>query len=332
MKKYSISYPMSLQEHLEQTFQADHQRLMRALHDSLERESDLQRQLRRMKESLVAVALRLQVSSIALKEDEIAIIALRKEAEEARMKTILAQKQAADAAGIIDTLRLEISSLKRKLREIPADGKPLLAAASNHSALPPSVNLGVQADIEVDEMMAKGLDIPVLRNTGGNVGNATSFQKWKMQKFMWTPDTPNASEFHEKHTVDMLAEAATAAAMEDLAIIEKPTKTSLGKIKTLRSRNSSSHGHSRQGVSVSKSTTYLPSLDDREKWLANKDFVDNGINSETKMWGSPVIDRKNKGKLNIWTSAVPDKILSPLNSARQKSSRPASRESTPIIV
>ena len=53
----------SLQEHQEWAFQIEHQKIMRALLDSLERESEMQRQMRRMKESLIQVALRFQVAA-----------------------------------------------------------------------------------------------------------------------------------------------------------------------------------------------------------------------------------------------------------------------------
>jgi hypothetical protein len=82
-----------LQQHQEWAFQIEHQKIMRALLDSLERESELQRQLRRMKESLVAVALRFQVAAKVAKDDETTIAALRKETEEARMESMINKKQ-----------------------------------------------------------------------------------------------------------------------------------------------------------------------------------------------------------------------------------------------
>ena len=53
----------TLQEHQEWAFQTEHQKIMRAMLESLDREADMQRQMRRMKESLIAVALRFQVAA-----------------------------------------------------------------------------------------------------------------------------------------------------------------------------------------------------------------------------------------------------------------------------
>jgi hypothetical protein len=104
--------------------------------------------------------------------------------------------------------------LRRKMKDVTADGKPLLNSSNYSTSTSTNYNLGLSADQEVDEMMKKGLSIPIPKKTGGNVDEATSFQRWKIQKFLWTPDTPSASENHEMHTVDLLAQAATAASMK----------------------------------------------------------------------------------------------------------------------
>lgn len=75
-------------------------------------------QLRRTKESLVAVALRLQVAIKVTQEDEYAISLLQQEIAEARANALLSNRQASVAAETIAALNLEISSLKRRLRAI----------------------------------------------------------------------------------------------------------------------------------------------------------------------------------------------------------------------
>ena len=86
----------------------------------MERESELQRELRRTKESLVSVALRLQVAIKVSEEDGHTISSLQQELADARRDAIVSNKQAALAAEMIAQLNLEISTLKRKLRSIEA--------------------------------------------------------------------------------------------------------------------------------------------------------------------------------------------------------------------
>ena len=194
---------------------------------------------------------------------------LRKETEEARIGMLTAKKQSIAAADIIDNLRLEVSSLRRKMKDVTADGKPLLPSANYSTSTSTNYNLGVSADLEVDEWMKKGLSVQLPKKTGGNVDEATSFQRWKIQKFLWTPDTPAASENHEIHTVNLLASAATSASLKALAAIEKPTKGGIGKMKSLRtsadysdSNNKSSssgngNGNGRLGSDLSHSSSRL---------------------------------------------------------------------------
>ena len=154
---------------------------------------------------------------------------------------LTAKKQSDAAADIIDNLRLEVSSLRRKMKDVTANGKPLLPSANYSTSTSTNYNLGVSADLEVDEWMKKGLSIPLPKKTGGNVEEATSFQRWKIQKFLWTPDTPAASENHEISTVDLLASAATSASLKSLAAIEKPTKGGIAKMKSLRTSEDYAH-------------------------------------------------------------------------------------------
>lgn len=100
------------------SFPDEHSRILRALHDSLDRESDAQRLLRRMKESLVATALKLQVAVKTVEDDEVTIQQLRKELEEMRRDAKNAGKSAADATKVIGDLRIEVAGLKRRLNHL----------------------------------------------------------------------------------------------------------------------------------------------------------------------------------------------------------------------
>ena len=71
------------------SFPDEHKRIMRALVDSLDRESEQQRVLRRMKESLVATCMKLQVAVKTVGEDEATIQKLRKELQAARQEVRL---------------------------------------------------------------------------------------------------------------------------------------------------------------------------------------------------------------------------------------------------
>ena len=56
------------------------------------------------------------------------------------------------------------------------------------------------ADAEVDEMFRNANKITFHPDTGGEPYKATGFQQWKIQKFLYSPDTPAGSLNHEKHT------------------------------------------------------------------------------------------------------------------------------------
>lgn len=197
---------------------------MRALHSSLEREAEQNRQLRRIKEQVVAVALRLQVAVKCAQQDEVTTVELRRDASEARLNAAIANKRVEEATEIIQTLKLEISSLKRKVRELQAQDEEL-----------PDVNsasLHTLASVDVDKMTFNLENkVKTLRNTGGHPERATPFQQWKMQKFIFTPDTPAGSGEHDKHTVDMLADAITAETLQNMSRHQYPSQSSVGKLR-----------------------------------------------------------------------------------------------------
>ena len=178
----------------------------------------------------MAVALRLQVAVKCAQQDEVTTVELRRDATEARLNAAVANKRVEEASEIIQTLKLEISSLKRKVRELQAQDEELpdVNTASLHSL----------AGADVDKM-AFNLEnkVKAPRNTGGHPERATPFQQWKMQKFIFTPDTPAGSGEHDKQTVDMLADAITSDTLQNIARFQFPSHSSVGKLRRRKTAN-----------------------------------------------------------------------------------------------
>ena len=97
------------------SFPDEHQRILRALHDSLDRESDAQRLLRRMKESLVGTALRLQVAVKTVQDDEMTMQQLRRELEDMRKEAKSAAAAHEDAGSPPDAPYWLYSCLNRRI-------------------------------------------------------------------------------------------------------------------------------------------------------------------------------------------------------------------------
>lgn len=225
-----------------------------------------------MKEELVAAALRLQVAIKISQDDELTIMSLRREAAAARMNEVSCKKQTSEAVEIIQNLKIEISSLKRKLKESTA--QRLEASNLSSSSEWNEGNVFAQADAEVDVMFATAPKIKFHRDHGGDPNKATPFQQWKMEKFIHTADTPAGSLNHDKHTVDMLAEAATKASLYEFSH-SRPIRSSIAKMR--KSTNSDI---------LTKSAT-LPSLED------------------------VALRKGEKGAFNIWTSTNASPTKSP---------------------
>jgi hypothetical protein len=249
----------TLLEKREQDFRAEHQRLLRALLDSIDKETTLYREVRRMKEALVEVALRLQVSYQVNEIEEATIMELRKEVSDARISAILAQKQFSEAADVILSLKREIGSLKRQLRDVrntdlpdpnapPRLDAPKPAASATLPAgegvvqkdLGTSINLGgqslfgIQADMEVDQMMATPLYKPTLGSGGKPLvspadGVQTPFQEWKLQNYVYAPDTMQGSRNHDPLVVQLLNSAASS--LRGGAVADRSTKAVLAKMR-----------------------------------------------------------------------------------------------------
>ena len=168
-----------------------------------------------MKEDLVSVALRLQVASQLADVDNHTISSLRQEVTAARKEAFIANKQFSEATDAIVGLKREISALKRKLKEVQTekedDDKAMDVALpeevmSGDAMLGASSTFAERADHEVDKMMSKKISIP-LPNGISTSAKTTTFQEWKMQHFLYAPDTLAGSKNHDKSAVDLLNKA-----------------------------------------------------------------------------------------------------------------------------
>jgi len=185
---------------------------LRALTDSLDRERAQLRQMHRVKECLVATALKLQVASKALENDEITIKNLRKDLMESQKISHEAVSKQEIATDLIQALRLEIIQLNRRMKD-QQSGDDV-----THSI--PQSTIYQEADNEVERMMLKkgihfqqsdGLDTDHGKHKKQDpIGDnrPTDFQEWKMKKFLWAPDTPGGSVHHDPEVVSEMLHAA----------------------------------------------------------------------------------------------------------------------------
>lgn len=221
----------------------EHNRLLRALHDSIERESELLRQLRRMKEAVVSAGIKLQASIKVMHEDQDTIKLLRKDALDAKKKAFSEMKRADGASELVHALRLEVGALKRQMKSIKDDSVAEEGLLSNSS----SNNPIKRADIEVEQMFQRSgsgkhksppkttSSLTLSMSTSFNASQSfTPFQEWKMQKFLWTPDTPAASEFHDSIAVEALAAASLQDAVDrrgerSIPVFMRPIQSSASK-------------------------------------------------------------------------------------------------------
>jgi hypothetical protein len=204
-----------------------------------------------MKEVLVSTALQLQVSQKASADDELTINYLRKLATESKISEISAKKHALEASEVIESLKVEIASLKRQLKEpskqtntnsqsslylnaINDYGEEETAPNNFSPAMSKFSNIFIDADVEVERMIATPKKNIFRPSTGGNPHRTTPFQQWKINKFIFSSDAPAGSIEHEKDTVDLLAEISTRESLNQLNPrpgFAKLSKSSIGKMK-----------------------------------------------------------------------------------------------------
>ena len=311
-----MSGAATLAEAREQHFQDEYQRLLRALFESIDKESGLLREIRQMKEALVSVALRLQVAHQINQMDEVTMLELRKEVSDARMAAHNANKQFAEATDVITSLKREIGSLKRQLRDVrnmdlpdpnapPRLADPSANAAAAAVALPTkdhgaAINLGGQgsfgqaADREVDQLMSVPLYKPTLGPGGKPLHSplktsTTPFQEWKMQSYLYTPDTLEGSRNHDPLVVQLLHAAASRASLGgagaagiDNSLSGRSTKSIIAKA---RAPESKAEAEARE-LAASLEGLNLPAMTQKMK------------------------KAREKGAKNIWGLAPPERLLS----------------------
>jgi len=284
----------TLQEHTVNIFREEHQRLFRALMESVEREERHIRQFRQLKEDLVFVALRLQVANQMSALDNYTVGILRNEVTESRRDALIATKQFGEATDAIIGLKREIQSLKRKLKDIQTPEEETDYARHENFSLPMGVgggsamgfggasSFGEEADRAVDRLMTQKIKI-TLPNGISTSSKTTSFQEWKMQQFLYAPDTPAASLNHDKAVVDLMFDAATKA--QGGSLEERFTKSIIAKKRPLDMPNNASVNYkegSEEEIARSLAGIILPSM-----------------------------NQKSPGKQNLWASHVTGSNLSP---------------------
>lgn len=186
-------------------------------------------QITRLKEALVNSALRLQVAQRVINADETTIRELRKEASEARREQMASSKREEDAVRLIESLRIEISALKRQLRDRTADAGATFSI--NNAFL-------TESDAEVTRMLERHGREPLRAARGGEDENENGggspgagdkgsppkplmpFQEWKLQHFIWAPDQPPVEQMSSAadlaHELQKKEEAARNALIDEV--------------------------------------------------------------------------------------------------------------------
>jgi len=310
-----------MMNHNDDPIQEEFLRLLRAALDSLERENELQRQLRRAKESLVSTALKLQVAIKIAQDDELTISSLQQQLEHAKTKEIIATKQAEEALETINVLKIEVNSLRRRFQE--PEKLTTNAAAQNLANMKEHEAINAHADKEVENMLNTVFATEVPRDIHSNVlSKATPFEQWKMNEFLFTPNTPAASFAHDQHVVNMLIDAANKSFHDEAngKIITRPTKTTIAKMKrtttaqniipnTMTANDFDVFGGDvdllqlspeRPGTVASPMAVYTLAQNKKPK---DKSFYLN--DSPEPKWGQrEKFQHENMGRLNLWNTAA----------------------------
>jgi hypothetical protein len=276
--------------------------------------------LRRAKEALISVALRLQVAIKVAKEDEQTLSELQTQAERSKCKELEASKRAEEASALIRALSIEVNALKRKLKIYEQEKSPdnndthrtLLSIQQHHV-------MNEEADQEVDGLLQSENFTNSVPNFVSEtvVQNASPFDKWKMSQLLYAPDTPAASLQHDKHVVEMLMEASTQALIEDLK--HKQTKSSIAKMRNFQKRITNEQESLRRNQpntlnipanefeTIKLEAPELP-IDHQnnrrhEQYSHNNDSAAFFLgHSPEQRWGNQKqFEHENLGRLNLWT-------------------------------
>lgn len=269
---------------------------MRALYESIDRESELQRQLRRTKETLVSTALRLQVAIKMSQEDELTMTSLISQAEAAKAKEIIATRKVEEATDTINSLAIEVNSLKRRLRAVESER----SHANSQSSLAHFDHINTLADQEVDAMFQQELKTQIPNYIDPVVANAaTPFDRWKMNSFLFAPDTPAGSKAHDAHAVQMLLLSSTTEVSPDK--MSRPTVTSIARSRRILTGTRGESPSSPTGRQLGSSAQFFLSNDPKQLWSHKPDF-----------------DRDNMGRLNLWASHKEESTLPKGDTAKSR--------------
>jgi hypothetical protein len=165
--------------------------------------------MRRLKESLIANALKLQVATKVIQIDDTTIQYLRRDLEEAKKSLSVSAKKESAANDLVQSLRLEIIQLKRRLKEDNEAHQQHAHVTTGSLAM-----VHQEADHQVNRMMhSRGILLNVEDGHEdvllvNEKDRPTHFQEWKMKKFLWSPDAPGGSVNRDDQVVEELLRAS----------------------------------------------------------------------------------------------------------------------------
>jgi hypothetical protein len=278
--------------------------------------------LRRSKEALISVALRLQVAIKVAQEDELTMSSLLSQAEAAKAKEIIATKKVDEATETINALSIEVNSLKRKLRIYESaeksggggvDGKGDKSIAG--SLVQQHNTFNTLADSEIDYLFDFTADF---RSQIPNyidptiAKSATPFDRWKMNEFLYAPNTPAGSKAHDSHVLQMLLQSSMGAVSPEK--ITRPTKASIARSKRILTESPSPpRDRGRTGTRDLSPLGGLRSPHQQRGYDEQEEGYDEGgyhpdpqyflTNKPNQLWGSKnTFNRDDLGRLNLWST------------------------------
>lgn len=215
--------------------------------------------MRRLKESLMVTALKLQVSTQVVQCDATTIQYLRKDLEEAKKSLNVSTQKEIAANDLIQSLRLEIIQLKRRLKEDHD------ANQHSHVTTGSIAVIHQEADNQVKKMMSKrgvmlnveeGNEMMLINN---DKEKTTHFQEWKMKKFLWAPDTPGGSVNRDDQVVEELLRATMSSFESGVMKTNKITVAKRRPGTTSKLNSSNKRNIILPGLNTNQDNTYLSS-------------------------------------------------------------------------
>lgn len=165
-------------------FQDEHQKLLRSLLLSIQKQSIMHQDIRRLKSSLTETTMKLFTSMKVHQEDRNLINTLRYDLEQSKIETNDAKKQIEAATESINNLRLEINSLKQKLGAAnnSQNNESQELNFNMNQSTPYGLSLGILADDELDSLIHdKNFKF---NSTTQKQFKISTFDDWKMHNFL----------------------------------------------------------------------------------------------------------------------------------------------------